>query len=157
MDVTPSFQNIKTINISSKLQESPKRQCSQKSQRTPKLRKRKPTKKAASQKPLDYVCDNEILITSLPASSCRIINCKLRQTSAWIESADKEGVASVTASDGFHVKTRNTDLYLGELNFGELDAQPSSMCPFPEVHMERVRHGKDLPLACPTCWSLQRN
>lgn len=157
MELAPSPSKLETIDICTELQERPKPNCSKVTQRTPTLRKRKTAKKTASEKALDNVSDFEILLMSLPASSCRVINCKLRQTAAWIKTRDKEDIACVTASDGFHVKTGNQDLYQGELNFRELSVQPSGMCPYPDVHTERLRLGKDLPLACPTCWSLQRN
>ena len=159
MDLQSSFPSVQTIDITA-LQDHADDQKSCVKMDPPKrptLRKRKASKKAMSVKALDHVSDVELLLTALPAHSCRIINCKLRQTDAWLESDDKERVPCITTSDGFYVKTANIDLYSGELSFRELEMWPSNMCPLPDVHMERMANGKDLPLACPTCWSLQRN
>lgn len=157
MDATSSFPKIERISISDGDKRSHSVQTSgSECPRTPVLRKRKPSKKHAVNA-VDHVSDYEIAMTSLPAQACRIVNCKLRQSLAK-ETGKRESPLCVVASDGFHVKSANTAQYGGELNFRSLDLYPSSMCPCPEVHMTTLAsYGKELPLACPTCWSLQRN
>ena len=133
---------------------------SQKLQKIPTLRPRKSAKKSTSQD-WTHVTEHEINMMQLPAAACRTINFKLRQTYAEKEkekSKQKRNRLNNPANDGFLVKTANITLYEGELNFKHLTKRPTSLCPNPEDHVFRVCSLKhDLPLACPTCWSAQRN
>lgn len=122
------------------------------------LRKRNPTEKKSKVKSLDHISDHEQSLTSLPAHSCRIINCKLRQSLLGNGTPYSDIQSFICTSDGFHVKSGHVFQYSGELTFGAISTCPSSMCPSPRQHEERVTQlGHELPLACPTCWSIQRN
>lgn len=63
------------------------------------------------------------------------------------------------ANGAFCVKTGNRQDYGCTLVFGRnMVYSPLSMCPDPEKHIEHFYEKKlSLPMACPTCWSLQRN
>ena len=127
-------------------------------QKPPSLRPRKSVKKSSSQD-WSHVTEHEINMMQLPATSCRTINFKLRQTYAEKEKTKKkQNRFNNPANDGFLVKTGNISLYCDELNFKRLSKNPTALCPSVENHVIRVFNTKhDLPVACPTCWSVQRN
>ena len=131
-------------------------------QKPPSLRPRKTAKKTTSQD-WTHVTEQEIGMMQLPATTCRTINFKSRQTYAEKEKTKKKSGMrqkglNNPANDGFLVKTDNISLYDGELSFKQLQKSPTALCPCPEDHVIRVVEMKhDLPLACPTCWSVQRN
>ena len=131
-------------------------------QKPPSLRPRKSVKKTTSQD-WTHVTEQEISMMQLPATACRTINSKSRQTYAEKEKPKqrqtlRQKVSNSPANDGFLVRTDNISLYGGEINFKQLRKSPTSLCPSPEDHVIRVfEMMQDLPLACPTCWSVQRN
>ena len=166
VEQSPSLPKIEQSPSLPKIEKSPSLQKNDEktedsqNQKISSLRPRKSAKKSTSQD-WTHVTEHEINMMQLPAAACRTINFKLRQTYAEKEkekTKQKRNRLNNPANDGFLVKTANITLYEGELNFKHLTKNPTSLCPDPEDHMIRVDSLKhDLPLACPTCWSAQRN
>ncbi|KAH3787973.1 hypothetical protein DPMN_166100 [Dreissena polymorpha] len=145
-------------NNDSEISRSPATELKLEQPRAASLRKRNSTMKKSKGKSLDHISDHELSLTSLPAHSCRIINCKLRQSLIGNGTPYSDIQPFVCTTDGFHVKSGHVFQYSGELTFCALSTCPSSMCPAPWQHETNVKQlGHELPLACPTCWSIQRN
>ncbi|XP_060072869.1 uncharacterized protein LOC132552694 [Ylistrum balloti] len=113
------------------------------------------------------VTNDEIQMMKLAAQTCREINARAKDTSESQETKKhsssnrktSKAILNTYANDAFFVKTTNRQDYGGSLAIARnLVHVPTTMCPDVDKHVERVyklRH--TLPLACPTCWSLQRN
>ena len=140
------------------------------SPRSATLRKRKTATKKSASKIWQHVTEHEMALTSLPATSCRVINSKMKNRTTEDtpvtgpsrnartpgKSNSKRAVCS--HNDGFSVKTGAVSLYSKELTFDNLYKHPTTLCPSPEDHVIRVfEMNQEVPLACPTCWSVQRN
>ncbi|OWF47348.1 hypothetical protein KP79_PYT17621 [Mizuhopecten yessoensis] len=113
------------------------------------------------------VTDDEIQMMKLTAQTCREINARAKDQSETIDTKKppscnrkaSKAILNTYANDAFFVKTTNRPDYVGSLAIARhLVHMPTTMCPDVDKHVEGVytlRH--TLPLACPTCWSLQRN
>ncbi|KAL3865044.1 hypothetical protein ACJMK2_006677 [Sinanodonta woodiana] len=111
-----------------------------------------------------HVTSQEIMMMRLPAISCRVVNYRARQSAK--EKARKQKRkfpktvhVNVPENDGFMVKTGDNNYYEDELSFPHLLAPyPTTFCPDPIYHMQKTNTKRqELPIACPTCWSVQRN
>ncbi|KAK3593073.1 hypothetical protein CHS0354_038095, partial [Potamilus streckersoni] len=111
-----------------------------------------------------HVTSQEIMMMRLPAISCRVVNYKARQSAK--EKARKQKRkfpktvhVNVPENDGFMVKTGDNNYYEDELSFPHpLAAYPTTFCPDPISHMQKINiKRQELPIVCPTCWSVQRN
>jgi hypothetical protein len=104
---------------------------------------------------LGYVSEAEIKLTKLPSITCKEVNQRAASNMKELKThKPKPGV-----NDDFYIKTSDTTAYGPRLSVPPvLQIYPTSMCPHIENHFTRVYVDKlDLPVACPTCWSLQRN
>lgn len=92
---------------------------------------------------LGVVTEAELNLTRLPASLCQEVNRR----------------NATSASNEFYIKTTDNKAYGSYLSTPlVMQVYPKSMCPNREDHLVKIYLQKlDLPLACPTCWSLQRN
>ena len=128
----------------------------ERNERTHALRKRNNTKKSMSQKSV-HVTEKEIKLTSLPASTCRSVNQKTRQQSQKGKQSGEHTRHTHPSNDGFCIRSDNIFVY-DRIQFKSLYKEPTSMCPSPENHVTKVLTlRQELSVACPTCWSIQRN
>lgn len=105
---------------------------------------------------LGVVTDAELNLTRLPASLCQEVNRRAADTMKGQKISSR---CNGGASNEFYIKTTDTKAYGSSLSTPfVLKVYPKSMCPNREDHLVKIYLQKlDLPLACPTCWSLQRN
>ncbi|XP_071090665.1 uncharacterized protein [Haliotis cracherodii] len=105
------------------------------------------------------VSDYEVDAMSLTAAVCRTVNGRMRKS--YRKQSGKQNLLdyrnSMKANDAFFIKTGHMRFYGTSLAFShDLNLTPTSLCPDADAHNALVRD-YDLPLACPTCWSAQRN
>lgn len=112
-------------------------------------------KRHASSYSRGYVSEAETKLMRLPSTMCKEVN----QKAAGNMKELKTHKPNHRVSDDFYIKTSDTKAYGSWLSCPPvLQIYPKSMCPNIENHLTRVYLDKmDLPMACPTCWSLQRN
>ncbi|XP_033757431.1 uncharacterized protein LOC117339833 [Pecten maximus] len=113
------------------------------------------------------VTNDEIKMMKLTAQTCREINARAKdpydnQETKKPASGNRKtnkAILNTYANDAFFVKTTDRQDYGGSLAIARhLVHVPTTMCPDIQKHVERVYTQRlTLPLACPTCWSLQRN
>ncbi|XP_067656761.1 uncharacterized protein [Haliotis asinina] len=105
------------------------------------------------------VSDYEVEAMSLTATVCRTVNGRMRKS--YRKQAGKQNSLDyrncMKANDAFFIKTGHQRFYGSSLAFShDLSLTPTPLCPDVDAHNTLV-HDYDLPLACPTCWSAQRN
>ncbi|XP_061177844.1 uncharacterized protein LOC133186625 [Saccostrea echinata] len=104
---------------------------------------------------LGRITEAEVKMMSLPSTTCQEVN------SAAANSTKDHNIPKQNnkISNNFYIKTSDTKAYGSLLSCPQtLQVYPKSMCPNIENHLVRIYLDKiALPLACPTCWSLQRN
>lgn len=105
---------------------------------------------------LGVVTEAELNLTRLPASLCLEVN---RRAANNLKGQKISSKCNGGASNEFYIKTTDTKAYGSSLSTPfVMQVYPKSMCPNREDHLVKIYLQKlDLPLACPTCWSLQRN
>lgn len=105
---------------------------------------------------LGVVTEAELNLTRLPASLCQEVN---RRAADNMKGQKISFKCNGGASNEFYIKTTDNKAYGSYLSTPlVMQVYPKSMCPNREDHLVKIYLQKlDLPLACPTCWSLQRN
>ncbi|XP_062572243.1 uncharacterized protein LOC134234203 [Saccostrea cucullata] len=106
---------------------------------------------------LGRVTEAELKLTSLPSTVCQEVNSAAASNNIMKDKNITKQNNKV--SNNFYIKTSDTKAYGPLLSCPPvLQVYPNSMCPDIENHLVRIYLDKiALPLACPTCWSLQRN
>lgn len=119
------------------------------------------TEQVYSQTCIYFYCVNnkheaELNLTRLPASLCQEVN---RRAADNMKGQKISFKCNGGASNEFYIKTTDNKAYGSYLSTPlVMQVYPKSMCPNREDHLVKIYLQKlDLPLACPTCWSLQRN
>lgn len=104
---------------------------------------------------LGVITAAELSLTQLPANLCQEVN---RRADNNVRGQKSLNSKTCTTND-FYIKTTDTKAYGSMISSPRiLQVYPKSMCPNLEDHLVKVYLKKiQLPLACPTCWSLQRN
>ncbi|KAK3095379.1 hypothetical protein FSP39_014013 [Pinctada imbricata] len=113
---------------------------------------------------LSLIGESELKMMRLPATTCREVNSKAADDSKiqFEEAKDKRQAKKrrITKTNcAFHIKSADSKHYGLSLPFKRLQSSyPSSMCPDTVGHLYKLLvQNVDLPRACPTCWSIQRN
>lgn len=118
------------------------------------------------QRPLsDAISDEELKKMKLSASACKTANFKIRKDvwTAFAQQTDSNDQhpthpCALRANETFFIKSTDWNYYGQHLGFrSDIRTSPGAICPDPEMHEERLLLQSDLPLACPSCWSAQRN
>lgn len=115
------------------------------------------SKRRRRPKSVDLGCvdEYEIELTRLSTQTCREINARSQERFDKNKKSKKK-LKSNTANNGFFVKLEG--LYSQGKKLNHVTTYPSNMCPNINNHLHNIHVLKhELPLACPTCWSLQRN
>lgn len=104
------------------------------------------------------VDEYELELTSLTAHTCREINAQSQERINSSKQKMRKKQRPVNSNNAFFVKSDDscTCERLGIAKVSNI--YPSTMCPNINNHLHNIfvlKH--ELPLACPTCWSLQRN
>lgn len=105
---------------------------------------------------IGYVGEYELELTKLTAQTCREINAKSLERSERTKKSKKKQKIN-NSNNGFFIKMEGINSS-GKKTMNNMKTYPSNMCPDINNHLNNIfvlKH--DLPLACPTCWSLQRN
>jgi hypothetical protein len=99
----------------------------------------------------------ELDMMKLTAHNCRQINAK-NQENLDPKKLKLREKRVANSNNGFFVKSGDSKASGLSGNKHLPDVYPSNMCPNVTKHLHYLFVMKlELPLACPTCWSLQRN